>query len=199
MDYPMALSDIIALTVIMLWPVIPLWWIPVHGANSLIRKVGIFIYPMVFVSWVACAYLIYVNKGFLLDFYIDFSIPIRVVGTLLSVAGIFLQLWTLKELSTRVITGVPELIDGEKVELVVKGPFCRVRHPTYVSHTLLFIGIFLVTGIIATGFVALVDFLVVTMIIIPMEEKELLRRFGDKYMTYMVQTPRFFPRIRKNK
>jgi protein-S-isoprenylcysteine O-methyltransferase Ste14 len=192
-----ALSDLAALILITLWPVIPLWWIPVHGANSLVRKIGIFIYPIVFFLWAVCAYLIYANRGLLLTFRIDFFIPVRVAGILFSCAGIFLQLWTLHVLSTRVITGVPELFDSAKTNLVKGGPFSWVRHPTYASHTLLFIGIFLATGIIATGFVALLDFIVVALVIIPMEEKELLRRFGEEYRAYMTQTPRFIPRLAK--
>jgi len=192
-----ALSDLAALILITLWPVIPLWWIPVHGANSLVRKIGIFIYPIVFCLWATCAYLIYVSRGFLLVFRIDFFIPVRVAGILFSCAGIFLQLWTLHVLSTRVITGVPELIDSVKANLVKRGPFSWVRHPTYVSHTFLFIGIFLATGVIATGFVALLDFIIVALVIIPMEEKELLQRFGEEYRVYMTQTPRFIPRLTK--
>jgi len=116
---------------------------------------------------------------------------------LLVFAGTLLQLWTLKVLTARVITGVPEVINGESARLVVGGPFSRVRHPTYLSHSLFFIGIFLSTGTMATGFVALIDFIIVALIIVPMEEKELLSRFGDEYRLYMARTPRFLPRMRK--
>jgi protein-S-isoprenylcysteine O-methyltransferase Ste14 len=119
------------------------------------------------------------------------------LGTLLAFAGIILQLWVLKSLSARVITGVHEVINGETATLVTGGPFSRVRHPTYLSHSLFFIGIFLSTGTMATGFVALIDFIIVALIIVPMEEKELLSRFGDEYRLYMARTPRFLPRMRK--
>jgi protein-S-isoprenylcysteine O-methyltransferase Ste14 len=193
----MTLSDDIALIVIMLWTIIPLWWIPVHGANRFIKKLGFAIYPITFVVWFFIAYLIYSNKVFLLEFRIDFSIIIRITGILLVFAGILLQLWTLKVLTARVITGVPEVINGESARLVVGGPFSRVRHPTYLSHSLFFIGIFLSTGIITTGFVTLIDFIIVALIIVPMEENELLSRFGDEYRLYMARTPRFLPLMRK--
>jgi protein-S-isoprenylcysteine O-methyltransferase Ste14 len=193
----MTLSDAIALIVIMFWPVIPLWWIPVHGANRLIKKLGFAIYPIIFIIWFFIAYLIYMNRAFLLGFPINFSIIIRTVGILLAFVGTILQLWALKTLSARVITGVPEVINGETARLVVEGPFSRVRHPTYLSHSLFFIGIFLSTGIMATGFVALIDFIIVALIIVPMEEHELLSRFGDEYRLYMARTPRFFPRMRQ--
>jgi len=190
-------QDTIALIVIMLWPIIPLWWIPVHGANRFIRKPGFVIYPITFVLWAISVYPIYMNRTFLLGFRIDFSVIIRVLGILLAFAGIILQMWVLKSLSARVITGVPEVINGETARLITGGPFSRVRHPTYLSHSLFFIGIFLSTGTMATGFVALIDFIIVALIIVPMEEKELLSRFGDEYRLYMARTPRFLPRMRK--
>ena len=42
-----------------------------------------------------------------------------------------------------------------------------------------------------------VDFIIVALVIIPMEEKELLQRFGEEYRVYMTQTPRFIPRLTK--
>jgi protein-S-isoprenylcysteine O-methyltransferase Ste14 len=189
--------DAIALLLIMLWPIIPLWWIPVHGANKLIKKLGFVIYPIIFVIWAFSAYPIYMNRLFLLGFRIDFSIVIRASGILFAFVGIILQLWALKVLSARVITGVPEIISGGESRLVLRGPFSHVRHPTYLSHTLFFFGIFFSTGILVTGIVALLDFLIVSLIIIPLEENELLQRFGDEYRLYMIRTPRFIPRIRK--
>jgi protein-S-isoprenylcysteine O-methyltransferase Ste14 len=192
----MTIPDAFAFLVVILWPIIPFWWIPVHGANKLVKKLGFAIYPIIFVVWFFIAYLIYSNRVFLLEFRIDFSIIIRIIGILFSFAGTLLQLWTLKVLTARVITGVPELRNGAEANLVTTGPFSRVRHPTYLSHTLFFTGIFLSTGIVSTGFVALIDFFVVILVIIPMEENELRRRFGNEYRYYMVRIPRFIPRIK---
>ncbi len=196
-DYIMIIPDVLALLVVALWPIIPLWWIPVHGVNKLVKKLGFAIYPIIFVVWFFIAYIIYSNRVFLVEFRIDFPIIIRITGILFAFTGTFLQLWTLKILTFRVITGVPELRNGAEVKLVTTGPFSRVRHPTYLSHTLFFTGIFLSTGIVATGFVALIDFCVAILVIIPMEENELLRRFGDEYRHYMVRVPRFIPRIKR--
>jgi protein-S-isoprenylcysteine O-methyltransferase Ste14 len=145
--------------------------------------------------WVFSAYLIYTNRIFLLGFHIDFPLTIRVLGAFFAGAGIFLQLWTLKVLTARVITGVPELISGEKASLVIKGPFSFMRHPTYVSHTIFLVGVLLTTGVVSIGIVVIIDFFVVTLIIIPLEENDLLQRFGDEYSQYMSHTPGLFPRI----
>lgn len=193
----LAALDIIALLITMFWPIIPLWWIPVHGANKIVKSIGFFIYPIVGVLWIFIAYAIYVNKTFLLEYRIDFFILMKIGGILCASAGILLQLWTLKVLSLGTITGVPEIFSGAKATLTVHGPFHHVRHPTYISHTLFFLGIFLATGILITGLIVLIDLLIISLIIIPLEEGELLRRFGDEYRSYMSHVPRYIPRFIK--
>ena len=193
----MTVLDAFALLVIMLWPIIPLWWIPVHGANKLVRRFGFVIYPIIFALWFFIGYFVYSHRAFLLEFRTDFSMTIRITGILLAFFGTLLQLWALKVLSARVITGVPELRNDAETKLIITGPFSRVRHPTYLSHTLFFAGVFFATGILATGLVVLIDLIVVILIIVPMEENELLVRFGDEYRYYMVRTPRFIPRMRE--
>jgi protein-S-isoprenylcysteine O-methyltransferase Ste14 len=187
----------IALLILILWPVIPLWWIPVHGANMLVKNIGFLIYPIMFVLWIFIAYPIYVNRALFLGCRIDFSLVIRAVGIFCACIGTLLQLWTVKVLTARTITGIPEIFNGIKATLAVRGPFSRVRHPTYLSHTLFFLGIFLSSGILAVGLVALIDFLIASLIIIPLEEHELQQRFGDEYRFYMSHVPRFIPRFSK--
>lgn len=77
-----------------------------------------------------------------------------------------------------------------------KGPFSRMRHPTYFAHTLMFAGVFFITGSIAVGIVTLIDFIVVRSIIIPLEDRELVDRFGDEYERYKKDVPGYFPMIR---
>ena len=197
MDYDLVMLDAIALLVLILWPIIPLWWIPVHGANKLVKNIGFLMYPIMFVLWIFIAYPIYLNRAFLLGYRIDFSLIIRAAGIFCACIGTLLQLWTVKVLTAKVITGVPEVFNGAKATLAVRGPFSHVRHPTYLSHTLFFVGIFLSSGIQAVGLIALIDFLIVGLIIIPLEENELQQRFGDEYRSYMTRVPRFIPRLSK--
>lgn len=193
----LAAVDTIALLVTMLWPIIPLWWLPIHGANKVVKRIGIFIYPIIGMLWIFIAYAIYANRTFLLECRVDFFILMKIGGIFCACVGILIQLWTLKVLNLGTITGVPEIFNGAKATLIVHGPFLHVRHPTYVSHALFFLGIFLLTGILITGLIVLIDFLIISLIIIPLEERELLRRFGDEYRSYMASVPRYIPRLIK--
>ena len=79
---------------------------------------------------------------------------------------------------------------------MAEGPFSIVRHPTYLAHTLIFSGVFLITEVTSVGIITLLDFIIINTIIIPLEEKELLSRFGEDYEFYKKKVPsRFFPRI----
>ena len=109
-------------------------------------------------------------------------------------AGAALQIWTARLLSLKGITGMPEIIENMKGRLVTEGAFSVVRHPTYLSHTLLFSGVFLATGVSAVGAMTLLDFTLVNAVIIPLEERELADRFGEAYIEYKREVPSFFPR-----
>lgn len=187
--------NLLALMAIMFFPVIPLFWIPVHYETRFFRSIGLFTYLLPAFLWPFLAYLIYQNSAILLQFRIDLPEFLNGFGILLLVIGILLHIWTGLLLGLWGLIGVPEISTMTKGRLITKGPFSVVRHPTYLAHTLMFSGIFLITGVIAVGIVTLIDIIVVNSLIIPLEEKELLNRFGKEYESYKKRISRFFPGI----
>jgi protein-S-isoprenylcysteine O-methyltransferase Ste14 len=188
--------DLLAIMAIMFWPVIPLFWIPVHFSTTFFKRLGFFTYLIPLVTWVPIAYLIYINKAFLLQAKITLPIALNILGTLFLVAGSLLHIWTAKLLGLWGIIGVPEISTRIKENLVTGGPFSIVRHPTYSAHTLIFSGVFLITGVVSVGVVTLLDFFIVNAVIIPLEEKELEKRFGEEYRLYKKKvSSRVFPWI----
>lgn len=93
--------------------------------------------------------------------------------------------------------GLPEVSSRVKSRLVADGAFAVVRHPTYLSHTMIFSGVFLITGVLVAGLIALTDFILVNVVIIPLEEKELSSRFDGEYARYKEKVPKFFPKLRQ--
>ncbi len=191
---PRAATDVIALITLILWPVVPLFWVPVRCMPRFFKRLGFLTYVLPCVTWLPVAYLVYLYRTFLLGFRISLQPVVGIGGALILVTGIALQIWTLLLLRFPVIMGMPEVKAKVRGELVTGGPFSVVRHPTYVSHTLMLLGVFLMTGVAATGAAALVDLLIANVIIIPLEERELAKRFGDEYERYRQRVPsRFFP------
>jgi protein-S-isoprenylcysteine O-methyltransferase Ste14 len=192
------LSDLIAFLTITIWPVIPLFWIPVHGFASFFKGIGRFTYIMPALLWPPLAYFIYLNRAFFLHYRIDPGPLVRIAGIVILTLGAMLQVWTARLLTLLGLMGLPEVSRKAEGGLVTEGAFSFVRHPTYLSHTLMFGGVFLLSGVIAVGVVTLLDLIIVNTVIIPLEEKELLVRFGEKYSRYRKSVPGYFPRMRKN-
>ncbi len=178
---------------IILWPVIPLFWIPVHFMTYLFKRLGALTYAISLLMWLPLAIFIYQNRAFFLYFNIDIHLILKIIGGFLLITGILLHIWTLRLLGLWGLIGLPEISKKVKGRLVTEGAFSIVRHPTYVAHTMIFSGVFLITGIIAVGIITILDLLFVLALIIPMEERELLVRFGEEYKDYKERVPRFLP------
>ena len=79
--------------------------------------------------------------------------------------------------------------------LVVEGPYRHVRNPLYVTD----VSLILSTALLANDpFLFLLTVLYATQLALqlPLEERELYRRFGVRYSRYCQLVPRFIPRIR---
>lgn len=190
------IGELLALTTIIIMPVKSLFWIPVHSLSRFFKKLGILTYLITFLIWIPLAYTIYINREFLLSFTIDLHRSLNIIGLISLIIGTIMHIWTGKVLSFFGLIGLPEIFAKKDGRLITKGPFRIVRHPTYLAHTIMFSGIFLMTGVITVGIFTLLDFIIVNAVIIPLEEKELLRRFGNEYGEYKRQVRwRFIPRI----
>jgi protein-S-isoprenylcysteine O-methyltransferase Ste14 len=192
----MIVKEYLAIATLIFWPVIPLFWIPVHFATGFFKKLGILTYAMPLFTWLPLAYLIFLNRTFLISYKTDLPMIVNIIGIILLASGTVLHMWTAKLLGVGII-GVPEIFIKIKETIVTEGPFSFVRHPTYLSHTLIFSGVFLITGALAIGMLTILDLIIINAIVIPLEEKELLIRFGDEYVQYKTKVPsRFFLWVR---
>ncbi|MBM2813075.1 MAG: putative protein-S-isoprenylcysteine methyltransferase [Chloroflexi bacterium] len=80
-------------------------------------------------------------------------------------------------------------------ELVTSGPYRWIRHPLYTTG----IALFLAIGLIAASWFILLFGLItvasIQIVVIPIEERELLTKFGQEYRHYMQRTGRLLPRV----
>jgi protein-S-isoprenylcysteine O-methyltransferase Ste14 len=191
------LTDTLALIVLMFQALVPLFWIPVHGFSNFFRKLGIFTYITPFITWLPVAWLIYSNRELLLSYRLDLPAILRALGWIVFVFGGALQVWTLRLLKVWGIMGLPEVTRIVESRIITTGPFSVVRHPTYLSHTIMYAGVFLITGVAAVAVITLLDIIVVNALVIPLEDRELIERFGEEYRDYRKRVPAFFPGIKR--
>lgn len=88
-------------------------------------------------------------------------------------------------------------IGGRKsAEIVRGGPYSVTRNPLYVFSTIGAAGIGAMTGSVTIAAVfALITYLAFRSVAL-VEENYLKRAFGQPYLDYMKEVPRFFPRLR---
>jgi protein-S-isoprenylcysteine O-methyltransferase Ste14 len=187
--------DLLALITIIIWPVVPLFWIPVHCATKIFRRLGPLTYLMPLITWIPLAAFFYAHREYLLSFKTNLPFAVRIAGAVLLLLGTSLHIWTGNLLGFRGLIGLPEISPRTGGRLVTEGPFSVVRHPTYLAHTVMFLGVFLFTGVIGVGAVTLLDFIMINLVVIPLEDRELVERFGKDYARYKETTPALFPRI----
>jgi protein-S-isoprenylcysteine O-methyltransferase Ste14 len=116
-----------------------------------------------------------------------------VAGFIVAASGEFIRFWGVAYAGslTRVTgsVGAPEVI--------VAGPFARVRNPLYVGNMLTYIGIGIMSNALFPWLVvsAAVWFVFQYYQIVMLEESFLEKEFGAAYLDFKRNVPRFIPRL----
>lgn len=98
--------------------------------------------------------------------------------------------WVLRTLGSNISETV---LTKDDHELVTTGPYAWVRHPLYSAGIALFMSVGLMA---ANGFIllwALVALVSLRFVVIPREEEQLIRKFGDAYRRYRKRTGALLP------
>jgi len=122
-------------------------------------------------------------------FQLPFALYTEILGLILTLSGYFLFMWSV---IARSIYAVSWEMPGNQ-KLVTWGPYCYVRHPSYLGYFLMFFGIFFTWPSVFTllPIAAIPGYYRVTF----EEEKLLKQRFGDEYLRYQKRTGRFIPKL----
>ncbi len=186
----MAFETILAEAIIYAWPVIPIFWLTTHLlAIYSKRSSGPLPYLFTLMAYSPLGLLLHKEMSALIGNAYPLPMPFRVFGWTLFIAACLVHIWTIYLLGIRIV-GLPEVAKGWRTDIVTSGPFKYSRHPTYLAHHLMFVGAWLATGFYSLLVVAVLDILMTQLVIIPLEESELKRRFGPKYEEYKRRTPR---------
>jgi protein-S-isoprenylcysteine O-methyltransferase Ste14 len=120
------------------------------------------------------------------------SIPIASLGiTLIVVNGIVLYRAT-RDLGHMKLVGHAEL--SGKTDLVTTGLYRHIRHPRYAGMIVAIAGACIVAGT-RWAFTVSTIWLVLVIVVIFLEEREMRTRFGTAYRDYCRAVPRFLPRV----
>jgi protein-S-isoprenylcysteine O-methyltransferase Ste14 len=115
------------------------------------------------------------------------------LGAVLCAAGAALMIWTIRLFWVEGGGSLTPMAPTQ--ELVVSGPYRHVRNPMYTGVFSILYGEATLLGSPAI-LVFTVLFGLIPLIYVPLvEEPGLVKRFGESYVTYKSQVPRWIPRL----
>jgi protein-S-isoprenylcysteine O-methyltransferase Ste14 len=118
------------------------------------------------------------------------------LGLALVALALVMSSFRRKQLSAKILSGVPELqADGKGGRLLTEGVYAHVRHPRYLEIVAAVFG-YAALGNYTGGWITALAVLPALHLVVLFEERELARRFGAEYEAYRARVPRYVPRRR---
>ncbi len=116
----------------------------------------------------------------------------RWIGVLVGLGVAPLNVWMLRSLGKNISETV---LTKESHELVRTGPYRWLRHPLYSFGLLMFGALSLIAANWLMAALTLAGVVFFSLVIIPREEAELVKKFGSRYEDYRRDTGRLLPRF----
>jgi len=175
-----------------------LFWFAIHPFAGFWRRAGVgSAYVAGFGVMIVVGALLFLLRRPLMA--VDFGSSWATAGpgiALLVVSAVMRQMWQ-RQLKLATLFGLPELAPQKyPPKLLTEGIYARVRHPRYLEYSLGAIGLALVCNN-AAAYGAVLLTLAGMAVLIPMEERELVARFGPAYEEYRRRVPALVPAARR--
>jgi protein-S-isoprenylcysteine O-methyltransferase Ste14 len=115
---------------------------------------------------------------------------LEIVGLVFYVSGYFLMAWALISLGRNYQLGgiPPRGVD----KMIVNGPYRFVRNPMYTAALCISLGLACLTQSLAC-FAVFFIYLILILVLIPMEEKGLRQVYGEPYLVYQRKVAKIIP------
>jgi len=107
--------------------------------------------------------------------------PYNQIGWILIIFGVILNIWA-DGIFKKIRTTIKHYETPSK--FVDYGPFKISRHPVYLGMFLILLGVFVICGSIITIVFPIIFLLIIEKVFIPLEERNMIKKFGKKYLDY---------------
>jgi len=131
---------------------------------------------------------------FLIIFYFVFPIerfifpPFNYLGSIFILFGLILNLWTDSLLKKNKTTVKPFILP---TKLITKGPFKISRHPIYLGMSIILFGTAIICGTWIAFIFPIIFMILMEILFISREERNLINIFKDDYKKYKNKTRRW--------
>lgn len=178
--------------VIVILPAVIAFWIVIHAGIGTWRHHATWMaFSAALVAMLGVAIPVWLYREVLVGTDFGGRTVLAIIGVIIYISTWFMSGPIRRELTLRTFAGLPE-VNNETSELLRNGPFALVRHPRYlmvligiVGWAMIcnFSGVYVVSALSALGF----------LLVIHLEERELVERFGDDYRAYQREVPALIP------
>src|ERR1700737_4546675 len=169
---------------------IPIYWLILHPFNSFWRsRVRAAFWVAGLTAWITGGVLLWIYRSVLLASARPTLVMIAVGMALIGVE-IYLFIRVERELGSSRLVGHAELTGTG--EIFIGGLYAHVRHPRYTGMFCAVVGAALIGGTLRLWAI-LAIWWVLALIVIRLEERELISRFGPAYIAYRARVPAFLP------
>lgn len=160
-----------------------------------IRDEGIAFYLRVILSVLFLPFLVLYSMypPFMNLIHLDFPVWLRWLGTLFGFIGTAFWIYSQAVLDKY---WSPQLQVQKEHKMITTGPYKVIRHPIYAATFIWVIGLALYTANMVFAFIALLA-IIWLILRVPKEEKMMIGQFGDEYEQYILNTGKFFPKLRR--
>ena len=107
-----------------------------------------------------------------------------ILGASLLILGLVLMFWSVRE------AGLQNLESPD--ELLTSGPYAFSRNPMYLSWLIVYLAIFFLNGSLWLLFLFFIALPLTHFIAILPEERNLMKKFGERYEQYQAEVRRYF-------
>ena len=173
------------------------YWPIIHGGIRFWRRLG---HRVTFIvvggAMVAGTLGVYQIRDRLLQFDFGMNWALLIAGAVcLGIAG-RIRILLHRNITTTFLVGLPEISPQQNPQPLVRtGLYAHVRHPRYLQLLLVQLALGIAANYLAPYVVLLLWFPAVYLIVL-LEEHELRERYGEKYVQYCREVPRFLPRCK---
>jgi protein-S-isoprenylcysteine O-methyltransferase Ste14 len=189
-------ADLAARLMVIFYPGVLLFWFVIHLNVESLRRLGKRSYGIACLVWPATWIPLFAFREEIFRARMRMPAVVVLIGIGAAAGAVHVGRQVAKVIPLRTMVGIPELEPQKNHQPILEsGIYGRTRNPIYFAHWLIVLAAAAVTGLIASWVLFLADCVVLPLLILA-EERELLKRFGGEFSSYMQRVPRFFPQMR---